>query len=1337
MMRRYFLWLLLLGSSGLYAQVRPQRNPVLPGTNTQELKQLAEHLRQQYQDHYRQAVKLARRHHWPLLKTYADGRTIALQGLDENGMPVYYTTENNSMAAATTRTSQLYAGGSLGLQLSGNSASVSGKLGLWDDGSPRLSHRELTGRLSQMDGTTQVQTHATHVAGTLVASGINPSARGMAFASQLKAWSFNNDLAEMAQAAPNLLVSNHSYGTLSGWDLDPDLPGTDNNTKWRWFGDPNIHARQDYKFGFYGEQTRQWDQVAYQAPFYLPVKSAGNNRGSNGPTPGTPYRLGNSTNTSTEPRNAQDTYDLIATTGTAKNILTVGAVYPIPNGYRFPADVRVAPFSSWGPTDDGRIKPDVVGDGVGLLSSTSGSDNSYGSLSGTSMATPNVSGTLLLLQELHASRNNGRLMKAATLKGLVLHTADEAGTSPGPDYVYGWGLLNAEKAARVLLNTDANHLLSERNLNQGESYTFTVIASGKGPLVATLCWTDPEGTALPVTASNVNNRSPRLVNDLDLRISDGTTPTLPWVLNPENPDQAAVRGDNIRDNVEQILVQPTIAGKTYTLTIRHKGTLQRGPQAYSLMLSGVGGVGYCTPAATAQAGARISHVSFGPATLPGSINHTAPAGCTTYSDFTNVSAQIEVDRETAIPLNISLGDCAGSTAKIAKVFVDWNGDQDFDDANERVATSGIITGNGTFSAQVSVPAGLVVSHFTRMRVVGVATSDPNQVRSCGSSPNGEIQDYGIALIHPKADVGVVGLASPEAGFCSGQNQQVSLIVRNYGSVTQTDIPVSAVISNDQGILTTLQGAYRGNLSPFDEAVVTLNGTFAAAPGQPYTIRGASHLADDVKPGNDGLRFNRSAGEPNPIPVATATRCGTAPVTLRGTENGTLFWYDAAAQGNLIAVGNTAITAAVPANETFFAAVNDFAGSIGVSHKRIFPEGGYNQFSPAVLLSTQVPLLIKSARLYVGHAGKITVSVQRMDGSVVSSTTLHVRATRNPEAAGNAPDDPNDPGAVFNLDLKVPVPGNYQLAVSYEQGATLFRNNNIINNAGYPYEIPGVMRITGNTATPSENASAVNFYYYFYDLRIQSAGCPSPRVAVPLSQQPALNAAITAVGQTSLCSGGLVLLQAEGGPGLTYQWRNNGQLISQASGRQYWAGETGSYSATVGQGNCLVASNTIAVTSFQTPVVTVNAATLTSSQAQGNQWLLNGVAIAGATQPDFTATRSGRYSVRSSLSGCPDLTSGEVNVIITGLEPPDDTEELRLYPNPVSDRLMVSYAPVSSATSVSISVYNAQGQVLLNQSLGKESGVFTGIIPVATYAAGLYFVRITDGKKHLIRVIEKR
>jgi subtilisin family serine protease len=101
-------------------------------------------------------------------------------------------------------------------------------------------------------------------------------------------------------------------------------------------------------------------------------------------------------------------------------------VEAVTGGYNQPADVRIAGFSSWGPTDDGRIKPDLVANGVAVFSPGGASDSAYTTLNGTSMATPNVAGTLVLLQEYYASLHNGAFMRAATLKGLAIHAADEA-----------------------------------------------------------------------------------------------------------------------------------------------------------------------------------------------------------------------------------------------------------------------------------------------------------------------------------------------------------------------------------------------------------------------------------------------------------------------------------------------------------------------------------------------------------------------------------------------------------------------------------------------------------------------------------------------------------------------------------------------------------------------------------------------------------------------------------------------------------------------------------------------------------------------------------------------
>src|SRR6201999_1101524 len=114
-------------------------------------------------------------------------------------------------------------------------------------------------------------------------------------------------------------------------------------------------------FGFYGSRTRQWDQIAYNAPYYLIVEAAGNARGSTGPAVGEDYygyaSASDPTFVDKGPRPAgissNSGYDNISSTANAKNILTVGAINPLPNGPANSQAITTSYFSSWGPTDDG------------------------------------------------------------------------------------------------------------------------------------------------------------------------------------------------------------------------------------------------------------------------------------------------------------------------------------------------------------------------------------------------------------------------------------------------------------------------------------------------------------------------------------------------------------------------------------------------------------------------------------------------------------------------------------------------------------------------------------------------------------------------------------------------------------------------------------------------------------------------------------------------------------------------------------------------------------------------------------------------------------------------
>jgi len=571
------LGLLLAIPAGLESQVNVQRNTTL-------LNQLADRYAKEYQEEYQRAVEVARQKNWPIRREFPDGKVIELQGISTSGAPVYYKTMNLD-AAESVSTDRVWPTGDLGFGLTGAGMTA----GEWDAGDVRATHQEFGSRVTDGDASTGTHDHATHVAGTIMAAGVNPDAQGMAYQANLTAYGWGSDISEMsAEAAGGLILSNHSYGKVDGWAWDFRDDGL-----WAWLGDVDISTTEDADFGSYDNKSMRVDTVANAAPYYLPVIAAANDRNDSGPSPGTPYWYLDSSDNwvkdSTNYPNPDGQYDCIpGGLATAKNVLTVGAVQDVPGGYSQPSDVNMSNFSSWGPVDDGRIKPDISANGVNLFSPTDSTDSFYANKSGTSMASPSTTGSLLLLQELYQKINSGNML-AATLKALVIHTADEAGSNPGPDYQFGWGLLNTAKAASVLSNEgmSRSNLVRADNLSSGEDFTLTVRSDGDEPLRATIVWNDPAGT--PPGAS-LDPTDKMLVNDLDLYLNGPSQTHQPYLLDPANPGNAATTGDNITDNVEQVYIAAPEAGE-YILHVNHKGSLQGGSQNFSLVVSGASALG--------------------------------------------------------------------------------------------------------------------------------------------------------------------------------------------------------------------------------------------------------------------------------------------------------------------------------------------------------------------------------------------------------------------------------------------------------------------------------------------------------------------------------------------------------------------------------------------------------------------------------------------------------------------------------------------------------------------------------------------------------------------------
>ncbi|MCP4581782.1 MAG: HYR domain-containing protein [candidate division Zixibacteria bacterium] len=502
---------------------------------------------------------------------------IQLMFIGYNGKPFYYAIENIN-AASTISTDDVWPGGSGGFSLDGSDTDL-GELCVWDAGAVLATHQEFAGRAIQMDSPGGTHYHSTHVAGTLISSGLIDSAKGMSYQGNLAAYDWNSDDSEMASAAASgMNVSSHSYGYITGWRWNGD---------WYWYGDIAISTTEDYGFGYYNYAAQAWDDIAANAPYYTICKSAGNDRNDYGPESGEGHYVYDSgwvwSYDERDPDGGLDGYDCVSWNGTAKNIITVGAVEDIPGGYTGPGDVVISSFSGWGPTDDGRIKPDLVANGIGLYSCMDDSNDAYQSLSGTSMSTPNLAGSLNLLVRHYEATHNNSTPLSSTMKGILIQTADEAGSATGPDYEFGWGLANTLKATQLIQDDSLRPgRIIEDSLVNGSNDDYYIFSDGTEPIILTLAWTDPPG--IPPTPS-LNPPDLMLVNDLDLRLEDLNDLIVhqPYILDPANPANPAATGDNFRDNAEQIYVDPASVGN-YRIVVSHEGTLAE-TQYFSIICS--------------------------------------------------------------------------------------------------------------------------------------------------------------------------------------------------------------------------------------------------------------------------------------------------------------------------------------------------------------------------------------------------------------------------------------------------------------------------------------------------------------------------------------------------------------------------------------------------------------------------------------------------------------------------------------------------------------------------------------------------------------------------------
>ncbi|HVU55604.1 MAG TPA: S8 family serine peptidase [Puia sp.] len=390
-------------------------------------------------------------------------------------------------------------------------------VGIGDDSDP-YTHVDFTGR--QIDRFAYISgVHGVHTSGTVAGGGIlDPMYRGMAPHATIISQYFSDVLAnaEVYMGDYNMVLTNNSYTAY----------------------DPGCATEGQYDFLSY-----YLDAQLSSSPTLLHVFAAGND----GRLSCTPYSLPFAT--------IKSGYQC------AKNVLTVGnldnSTYIISSG------------SSCGPTGDGRLKPEIVAGGANITSTIP--NNAYATMSGTSMASPTVAGSLALLVQRYRQLHGNTNPSAALMKALVSNTANDLG-NPGPDFKYGFGSLNIRGAVEAL---EANHYITNTIVNGGSyTYPLTGIPAGVQQLKVLLYW--PDAPAAPYATTT-------LVNDLDLTVtSPDAVVHRPLILNPAaaSVNDIAVEGADHLNNIEQVVINNPPAGD-FNLTV--KGTaVPSGAQGFVL-----------------------------------------------------------------------------------------------------------------------------------------------------------------------------------------------------------------------------------------------------------------------------------------------------------------------------------------------------------------------------------------------------------------------------------------------------------------------------------------------------------------------------------------------------------------------------------------------------------------------------------------------------------------------------------------------------------------------------------------------------------------------------------
>ncbi|OSZ80094.1 hypothetical protein CAP36_02195 [Chitinophagaceae bacterium IBVUCB2] len=1061
-------------------------------------------------------------------------------------------------------------------------------VGVWDEIASQHLDFSPSGRLVNVDAG-GAGSHGTHVSGTIGGRGlIDPAARGMAPNAKIYSFLAAGDIqAEMAVEIPakNLIASNHSYHDGTG-----------------------VQCGTGGASASYSLRARNTDLNLNNNIFHLHCHSSGNN----------------------QPACSGGWGTITGTGKSAKNNVVVGNIT---------STESLSGSSSCGPVHDGRIKPELVGMGTNVYS-TYTPLNSYNTISGTSMSTPGIAGTLTLLAQQYKDSHGGTLPPSSLIKNIACNTAADLG-NPGPDYRFGFGRINALSAVRIL----EQNRYAVNSIATGATTDITItVPAGASSLRVMLTWNDP--AAAP-------NSSFALINNLDLRVI-GSATHLPWILDPNNPSASATQGDDNYSNIEQVTVSSPAPG-TYTLRVIGEAITTGPTQTYSLSWDieqpyieviypnggekfnpstsqvitwdNAGITGNQTVEYSLDNGGTWNIISSSVPSFTTRLSWTPPAGTNTGIALIRVSSGSLSDNSNANfsilgtpALNAPAVGCTGGEVAYTWPAVANATQYDLYRLDAATGDFVILASDimGTSYTATSLPVGSTIwaSLVSKNNTTG-AVSERSIARSMVVPSSG-------------ATLGSIGSVSGQSSVCGNlQNVQYTVpVVTGATSYTWTT-PPNTTIASGQGTNTILVNFFAGSSSGNVTVFASAGSCQTATTTFPVTF------SSEVTPPVSGGDQTSNICPPTPIPTLTAT--ATIPA------GHTLTWFTAATGGSVVA--NPTLSS--PGTVTYYASSsNNTSGCVSATRTPVTLT--INAVSGASITAGG-PLTFCQGGSVVLTATAGTSYIWRNGATQVATTQAYTATTSGSYTVEVTT------GSCVNTSTATNVTVNPSPVAAITAGGptTFCQGLNVVLTAS-----AGSSWLWSNGATTQSITVTTSGNYSVVVTNASNCSTTSPVTAVIVNPNPA--AVITASGPITFCQGGSVILTAN--TGNSYLWSTG------ATTQSITVSTSGNYSVDVTQtGGCVSSSVATAVVVNPLPAATITAGgplafcngnNVVLTAPAGGTWIWRNGTTQVATTQSYTATTTGTYSVQvTTAAGC-SSTSAVTNVAVS--------------PNPVATLVAAPY-----------------------------------------------------------------